>query len=133
VDGEAAAQGADSAPDALRQTAAWMERGGPVRQRKVSVTFYLEPEQLRALRHLAEERRVPQAVLLRQAIDMYLERTTLPSSAPRPATVGEATLEAEEGALGGDTPTPPGAPSSTTEDEPWRPGGRRLLAGGDET
>lgn len=129
VDGEEAIAGAGSAPDALRLTAAWMERGGPVRQRKVSVTFYMEPEQVHALRALAEERRVPQAVLLRQAIDVFLARTTIPPSAPRPATDGDATLGAEEGTLGGDPPTPSGVPSTTTDDDPWQPGSHRLLAG----
>lgn len=40
--------------------------------RRISTTVYLDPEQIRDLRALAESTRVPMAALIRDAIDEYL-------------------------------------------------------------
>lgn len=85
VDGAPAVAEADTAPDALRKTADWMMRGGrAVPERRMTVTIYLDVAQVRAIRALAEERRVPQAVLYREALDRYLSTTTRPMSEASP-------------------------------------------------
>ena len=55
-------------------------------RRKQSMTVFLEPEQLRDLRALAEVTRVPQSSLLRDALQALLDsrRSEIPDSEPDP-------------------------------------------------
>ena len=61
-------------------------------RRKVSITIYLEPEQVRDLRVLSDSTRRPQASMIREAIQDYLDsrRSEIPPTAPDPC---QTTLE----------------------------------------
>ena len=129
VDGEPAAVGGHSAPDILRKTAEWMTRGGdPVPERRISVSVYLDPSQVRALRDLSEQRRVPQAALIREAIDAYLSLAF--SRSMTDASPGEGPSPSD--ALPEEAPRPQSTPatSGASSDPPsaFQPGGRRLLS-----
>ena len=43
-------------------------------QKKVARTIYIKDEQLDALKRLSEKTKVPQAVYVREALDMLLEK-----------------------------------------------------------
>ena len=129
VDGEPAAVGGHSAPDILRKTAEWMTRGGdPVPERRISVSVYLDPSQVRALRDLSEQRRVPQAALIREAIGAYLSLAF--SRSMTDASPGEGPSPSD--ALPEEAPRPQSTPatSGASSDPPsaFQPGGRRLLS-----
>ena len=62
-------------------------------RRKISMTIYLEPEQVRDLRALSDSTRRPQASMIREAIQDYLNvrRSEIPSAEqdPRQRTLAE--------------------------------------------
>lgn len=127
VDGAPAVAEADTAPDALRKTADWMMRGGrAVPERRMTVTIYLDVAQVRAIRALAEERRVPQAVLYREALDRYLSTTTRPMSEASPG-LGSRSSDAltEEAPVSRSSPATSGA--SSDPPSPFHPGSRLLF------
>lgn len=58
-------------------------------RKKVSTTVYLEPEQVRDLKALSDSTREPQASMIRQAIQDYLDdrRSEIPVAGPDPRQV----------------------------------------------
>jgi|GEM_PF-5029681 len=132
VDGQPAVEVAETAPEAVRMTADWMMRGGrQVPERRVSTTVYLDPAHLRALRALSDERRVPQAVLIREALDLFLSKNTRPMPEASPG-LGHAPSDVPPEEAPAPRSSPAGSGASSDPPSPFRPGGRRLLSAVDD-